>query len=354
LLARSVARQRELAIRSALGAGRSRLFRQVLTESVMLSVAGGIIGVLLASWLLRLFVSLSPVSFPRIQAIAIDNGVLIFTLAVATLTGVLFGLAPARQGFRTDPNDSLRDTGTRGATGGSRGTSRTLVTAEIALALVLVIGAGLMLKSLLRMQQESTGYQTEGVLTFNINLPAAKYPGTEPRDFYRRLLDEARSVPGVQSAAAINFAPMINFGFNGPFSVVGQPPFELGKAPMTEYRFVSPGYFATMGISVRRGEEFTLQHNETDRAVVIVNETMATKYFGGQDPIGQRINLGVDAQPVAREVIGVVADVRDVALGAAPVAEVFVPHAQVPANSMAIVVRLAREMRMDAVLPSLR
>ena len=354
LLARSVTRQRELAIRAALGAGRSRILRQVLTESVMLSVTGGILGVLLASWLVRLFVALSPTNFPRMQSIAIDTGVLLFTFAVAVLTGVLFGLAPARQGFRTDPNDSLRETGTRGATGGPRGTSRTLVTAEVALAVVLVIGAGLMVRSLRNMQQEATGFQTEGILTFNMNLPSAKYPGAAPREFYRRLLDEIRSVPGVQSAATINYAPMTNFGFNGGFSVVGQPPFEAGEAPVTEFRFVSPGYFSTMGIAVRRGEGFTERHNENDRPVVIINETMAQKYFGGGDPIGQHIALVVDAPKVTREVVGVVADVRDAALAAAPVPEVFVPHAQAPLNAMAVVVRLAGEMRIDSVLPSIR
>jgi len=354
LLARSVARQRELAVRSALGAGRGRIFRQVLTESVMLSVASGTVGVLLASWLLRLFVSLSPASFPRVQTISIDTGVLGFTLLVAMATGILFGLAPARQGFRADPNDSLKDTGTRGATGGSRRSSRALVTAEIALALVLVVGAGLMVKSLLRLQQEAPGYEASGLMTFNLNLPQAKYPNAEPRDFYRRLLEEIRSVPGVQSAAAINFAPMTNFGFNGTFTVVGQPAFEPGKAPVTEYRFISPGYFATMAIPVLRGSDFSDRNNETDRPVVIINDTMARTYFGGADPIGQQMQLGVDPVKVTREVIAVVADVRDAGLSVTPVAEVFVPHAQAPLNAMAIVVRAAREMRMEAVLPPIR
>jgi len=354
LLARSVSRQRELAVRSALGAGRGRIFRQVLTESVMLSVVSGTVGVLLAMWLLRLFVSLSPASFPRVQAISIDTGVLGFTLLVAMATGILFGLAPARQGFRTDPNDSLKDTGTRGATGGSRRTGQALVTAEIALALVLVIGAGLMVKSLMRLQQEAPGYNASGLITFNLNLPQAKYPNTEPRGFYRRLLEEIRSLPGVQSAAAINFAPMTNFGFNGAFTVVGQPAFEQGKAPVTEYRFVSPGYFATMGIPILRGADFSERNNETDRPVVIVNDAMARTYFGGHDPIGQQMQLGIDPAKVTREVIAVVADIRDAALSSTPVPEVFMPHAQVPLNAMALVVRASGEMRMDAVLPSIR
>jgi predicted permease len=355
LLARSVSRQRELAVRAAIGAQRGRLVRQLLTESVLLSAAGGLVGVLLASWLLRLFVALAPANFPRLQAITMDTGVLAFTFVVATLTGVLFGLAPARQGFRTNPNDSLRDTGVRGAAGGSsRGASRVLVVAEVALALVLVIGAGLLVKSLLRLQNEQPGFAADGVFTFNINLPQSKYPKTAPRDFYRRLVEETRAVPGVQSAAAINYAPMTNFGFNGPFSIKGQPPFDQGKAPATEYRFVSPGYFATMGIPVIGGTDFTPQHNETDRPVIIINEAMARQHFGAINPIGAQMWVAVDPQTTVREVVGVVGDVRDAALGARPVPETFIPHAQAPLGAMALVIRTSGEMRMENVLPSIR
>jgi putative ABC transport system permease protein len=344
-----------LAIRAAMGAGRRRLVRQLLTESVMLSLAGGIVGVLLASWLLRLFLAVAPPNFPRLNAITLDTGVLAFTLLVAMTTGLLFGMAPARQGFRTDPNDSLRDTGTRGATSGAaRGASRVLVIAEVALALVLVVGAALMLKSLLNLRAESTGFTADGVFTFNLSPPRARYPDSSPRQFYQRLLAELNAVPGVQSAAAITYAPMTNFGFNGPFTVQGQPPFEQGKAPVTEYRQTTPGYFATMGIPVLRGQDFTTQNNETDRPVVIINETMATKYFGGTDPIGGRIQLGVDPATVVREVVGVVADVRDAALGFNPVAETFIPHAQAPRREMAIVIRTAGGMQMENVLPMIR
>jgi putative ABC transport system permease protein len=162
------------------------------------------------------------------------------------------------------------------------------------------------------------------------------------------------ATPGVQSAAAINYAPMTNFGFNGPFSIKGQPPFEQGRAPAAEFRFVTPGYFATMGIPVLRGTGFGAQHNQNDRPVVIINETMARKYFGGADPIGSQMQLGVDAQATLREVIGVVGDVRDAALGTTPVPETFMPHAQAPSNAMAIVVRTAAGMTMEQVLPAVR
>ena len=351
LLARSVARRRELAIRAAIGAGRARIFRQVLTESVMLSMAGGVLGVLLASWLMRLFLSLSP-NLPRVQTISVDGRILVFTLTVAMLTGILFGLAPARHGFKADPNESLREGGTRSATGGAKGASRTLVTAEVALALVLVIGAGLLGKSLVRMQSESPGYRTEDIFTFNVSLPTAKYDSTAASEFYRRLIDELRALPGVQAAAAINYVPTTNWGFNGPFTVIGQPPFEQGKAPVTEYRTVTPGYFATMGIPIKRGQEFTDANSATDRPVVIINETMATRYFQNMDPIGARMQFGGDS--TTYEVIGIAGDVRDATLDRAPVPEVFGPHAQGPSNGMGIVLRLAEGISLDGVIPGVR
>ena len=353
LLARSVSRQRELAIRSALGAGRGRIFRQVLTESLMLSSLGGVAGVLLAGWLMRLFLSMSP-ALPRVQTISIDGGILLFTLGVAMFTGVLFGLAPARQGFHVDPNRSLRDSGTRGATGGAKGASRTLVVAEVALALVLVVGAGLLVKSLLRLQGQSVGYETDRIFTFNLSLPAAKYPKDAPAAFFRRAIEEIRTIPGVESAAAINYVPTTSFGFNGGFQVTGQPPFEAGKAPVTEFRFVTPGYFATMDIPVIRGQEFTDRHSASDRPVVIINQAMATRYFPNMDPIGATMQLVVDPQTVVREVIGVVGDVRDRSLDRAPVPEVFLPHAQGPLTAMGIVVRLAGDIPAETIAPAVR
>ena len=353
LLARSVSRQRELAIRSAIGAGRARIFRQVLTESLMLSAIGGVAGVLLASWLMRLFLSLSPV-LPRVQTISIDSRILLFTLAIAMITGVLFGLAPARQGFHADPNDSLRDSGTRSATGGSKGASRTLVTAEVALALVLVTGAGLLVKSLIRLQGESIGFETEGIFTFNLNLPAARYAPPTRADFYRRFLDDVRAVPGVQAAAAINYVPTTNFGFNGGFSIAGRPPFDAAKAPVAEFRFVTPGYFATMGVPILRGADFSSAQTAASAQVAIINDTMARQFFAGRDPIGEALLLGSGPNVAPRQIVGVVGDVRDGGLSIAPVPEIYLPHAQTGTAAMGIVVRLAGDMRMDAVLPTVR
>ena len=353
LLARSVGRERELAIRAAIGAGRGRLVRQLLTESLLLSILGGSVGVILASWLLRLFVAMAPAGFPRVSSIAIDTGILTFTLAVAMATGLIFGVAPARRGFRTDPNDSLRDTGARGATSGNRGASRLLVVAEIAVALMLVIGAGLMVKSLLKLQGERTGFRAEGLLTFELNLPAARYQSPALAAFYQRALGEIRAIPGVQSAGAINYLPLANFGFNGNFAIEGQPPFPRDAAPVVEYRAVTPGYFGTMGVPVVRGQDFTDQDNAAGRPVVIINQTMAERYWPNGNPIGSRVQLTFDSSAVWREVVGVVGDVRSWRVNTRPVPESYVPHTQAPTAGMGLVVRLDG-MNPAQVLPALR
>jgi putative ABC transport system permease protein len=354
LLARSVNRRRELAIRAAIGAGRWRIVRQLLTESVLLSVTGGVVGLLLASWLIRLFLAIAPASLPRFHPIAIDTGVLTFTMVLAMLTGLVFGMVPARRGFRTDANESLRDivaTGGKGATSGSaRGASRVLVIAEIATALVLVIGAGLMVKSLLRLQRQDPGFRAAGLMTFELALPAPRYPDGTAGPFYQRLLEQIRAVPGVEAAGAINFLPLANFGFNGAFAIEGRPPFPRETAPVVEYRAVTPGYFATMGIPFRRGQDFTDADGAGARPVVVINEAMARRYWQDDNPIGARLQLG---DTVWREVVGVVGDVRSWRMNTSPVPETYGPLLQVPRNSMAIAIRVSGRDP-SSVLPVIR
>ena len=356
LLARSVSRARELSIRAALGAGRIRLVRQLLTESLVLSAAGGIVGVLLASWLLRVFLAFAPANFAGVQAIGIDTQVLLVTVAVAMITGLLFGLAPARHGFQVDPNDSLRDTGTRGATSaGARGASRVLVVAEIALAMVLVIGAGLMVKSLLRLEAQDPGFRSDGVMTFQLNLPAAKYPSpAQVTQAVARVVSELQSIPAVASAGAINMIPLTNFGMNGGFSIVGRPPFQQqDRAPVVEYRVITPGYFGAMGIPIRRGSDLTGLESATGAPVVIINETMANQFWPNANPVGERLQLGWDPQNVTREIVGVTGDARSASLNAAPVPEAYVPHIQAPVNGMGFVMR-TQGVDPVSVLPAAR
>ena len=339
LLARSVVRQRELSIRAAIGAGRMRLVRQLLTESVLLSCAGGLVGVLTASWLVRLFLSFAPANFAGVQTVRIDMTVLLFTLAAAVLTGLVFGLAPARRAFRTNPNEGLRDTGARGATSAtSKGTSRALVVAEIAIAMVLVVGAGLMVKSLGKLEAQNTGFRPDGVLTFGLSLPPSRYE-TNDRvvQAYDRLLEQAKGVPGVQSAGAINMLPLVNFGFNTSFNIVGRPPFpQQDRAPILEVRAVTPDYFDAMGIPLLKGRTFTAADTAASRQVVIINETMARKFWPDESPLGQRLSFGPGAAN-ENEIVGVVGDTRSASLKTAPVSESFYPLSQFPQRTMAIV-----------------
>jgi putative ABC transport system permease protein len=341
LLARSVSRARELSVRAALGAGRLRLVRQLLTESLLLAAAGGIVGILLASWLVRLFLTLAPANFTGVQPIQLDTDVLLVTLAIAMVTGVLFGVAPARHGFQVDPNESLREAGARGATSaGARGASRVLVVAEIGLAMVLVIGAGLMVKSLLRLEAQDPGFRPDGVMTFQLNLPATKYKTTpEVAQTVAAVVTETGSIPGVAAAGAINMIPLTNFGMNGSFSIAGRPPFPPDRAPVVEYRTITRGYFAAMGIPIKRGADLTGLESATSAPVVIINEAMANQFWPGGNPIGERIQLGWDPQNVTREIVAVVGDTRSASLSAVPAAESYVPHIQAPLRSMGFVIR---------------
>jgi len=356
LLARSVSRGRELSIRAALGAGRRRLVRQLLTESMLLSVTGSVVGVLLASWLLRLFFALAPANFAGVQAIRIDLQVLVVTLAVAMVTAVLFGMAPARHGFQVNPNESLRDSTARGATSsGAKRASRALVVAEIALAMVLVVGAGLMVKSLARLEAQDAGFVADGVMTFQLTLPSAKYGSPDKiAQSIQQVVDDMRSLPGVTAAGATNMIPLVNFGMNSGFSIVGRPPFQQAdRAPIVEYRTITPGYFAAMGIPIKRGADFTGHETSNGASVVIINETMANQFWPNGNPIGERLQIGWEPPNVTREIVAVVGDSRSLSLSARPVPETYVPHIQAPLTGMGIVVR-TRGIDPAAILPAAR
>jgi putative ABC transport system permease protein len=340
LLARSVARRRELSIRAAIGASATRLVRQLFTESIVLAAIGGAAGVLLAGWLVRVFVAIAPAGFAGSQPIVVDGYVLAFAVAVALTTGLIFGVAPARGGLRADANESLREAGTRGATPGTLAAGRALVVAEIGLAIVLGLGAGVMVKSLLRLEEQDGGFRAGGVLTFQVSLPSTRYDDGKTRQAIRQLVESIRAVPGVASAGAISYLPLVNFGFSGPFSIVGRPPLaQADRAPAIEYRMVTPGYFTSMNIPMRRGVDFTDREDDRVRPVVIVNETMARQFWPNENPIGARVQLAYEGPTIVREVIGVVGDVRSRALDAVPVPESFVPHAQVPGGTMAFAIR---------------
>jgi putative ABC transport system permease protein len=365
LLARSVSRERELAVRTAIGAGRLRIVRQLLTESLLLSLVGGVLGVLLAGWLIRLFVSLAPPTFPRLALLGIDTGVLAFTLALATVTGLLFGLTPILRGMDTNPNDALREGARSGMSPRARVSTRVLVVSEVALALVLAVGAGLMVKSLLRLQGETTGFNPQGLLSFEVSLRGTKYQdstlggdgnqtSTKVAEFLRRAVETVRAIPGVRAAGAINMLPLVTFGFNGGFRIDGQPPFpDDGRAPIVEFRMVTPGYFEAAGVPLKAGRLFTDRDTAASPPMVIINETMAKRFWANASPVGSSVWLAIDDRETLREIVGIVGDVRSARLDLPPVPETFVPHQQAPVGGMGILVRTVRGDP-HAVVPAIR
>jgi putative ABC transport system permease protein len=339
LLARAVVREKDLAIRASLGAGRRRLFGQVMGETIALGIAGSAVGIGLAWGLLRIFVSLAPANFPRLAAIRLDESVLLFSLVIAVIAGLIAGIAPAVHLLRSDLNSVIRSGGNRGATAGrARAASRVLVIAEVALALALVTTAGLMVKSLMRLQAQDIGVTRVPVLTFGVGLPPLVADGTDAvRRFQTELLQRVRALPGVTHASAINMLPVAATGFNGPVRRLDQTGDNEG-VPVTEHRTVMNGYFDTMGVPIVAGRAFDDRDRPGPPFVTIVNETLARRLFPNLNPpevIGQQIR----AYGNPTEIVGVSANVRSRRPERAPDPELYFPFAQWPNPSMSYVVR---------------
>ncbi|HLM57075.1 MAG TPA: ABC transporter permease [Pyrinomonadaceae bacterium] len=315
LLVRSAARQRELAVRSALGASRWRLVRQLMTESLLIALAGGAAGLLISVWGLDFTSKGMPPTFTRFipgwKNMQIDQEVLLFTLCVSFATGIVFGIFPALQATRQNLSESLKEGGNKGATS-SRGAARSaLVVAELALSLVLVTGAGLMVRSFVEMLRADLGVRPEGVLTMEMSLPRAAYPEEPQRlDFYERLVSRVKALPGVQGAAAVNYIPMSRGGQSSTlFGVEGRPPEPKGREPYANYYVITPDYWEAAGTRLLRGRNFTEADDANSQKVVIVNDTLARRQFPQGDAIGQR--LVVDEKEGPWEIVGVAADVKD-------------------------------------------
>jgi predicted permease len=344
LLARAASRHREIAIRTALGAGRWRLVRQMLTESILLSLVGGTVGLLLALWGIDLLVSFSPADLPRVKEVAVDGRVLGFTLAVSLVTGIIFGLAPALQASRPDLSEALKEGG-RSATGGGRGqrVRSLLVIAEIALSLVLLVGAGLLMRSFVKLRSVSPGFNAEKVLTMQLDLSGPAYKkGSQVIAFHDQLLDRIKALPGVRSACTRSHVPIAADADYAllSFMVEGRPP-DPANRPVAFYNAVSPDYFKAMEISVLEGRQFDEHDVKKSRTVVIINETLALRYFSDERPIGKRMTLN-DENPKDEEwatIVGVVRDTKPRALDGQPVAEMYMPFAQQPRDSMSLMIR---------------
>jgi putative ABC transport system permease protein len=332
LLARGAARQKEVAVRTALGATRLRLVRQFLTESAILAIIGGGLGLLLALWGVEFLVALSPASIPRINEISLDARVVAVTIGVSLLTGLLFGLAPAMQFSKPDLNETLKDVGRSSTDGRHRQRLRgLLVISELALSIVLLAGAGLMIKSFIKVQGANPGFDTENLLTMRLSLPRSKYSDfNQQTRFFQELIERIQAQPGVQSTAAINALPLSGSTGDRSFKIEGRTPAPGEAGPDEELRFISFGYFSAMGISLFRGRDFTERDNSGAPRVVIVNQALADRYWSGDDALGKRIaysGLG-EGKPNWCEIVGVVSNVKHTGPDIPAKPEVYLPYLQ--------------------------
>ncbi|HEY2801334.1 MAG TPA: ABC transporter permease [Chthoniobacterales bacterium] len=342
LLARGLGRQKEIAIRRALGASRSRIVRQLLTESVLLALIGGLLGTFLAIWGTELLLAIAPASLPRLSEVRIDGGVLVFTVLVALATGLLFGLAPALQSSRLGLSEKLKE-GDRGSTAGHVRLRSGLIVSEVALALMLLIAAGLLIESFAQLARVQPGFNPESVLTFNVALPDNPYRDrAKASAFIQEVVRRIKDLPGVKSAAAGSVLPLSGAEEVDGFEIEGRPKSPRGQEPTANFRWVTPDYFRTLQIPLERGRVFTAHDNKDAPAVAIIDQTMARLYFPGVNPIGQRF-AGKDEKkrPRPREIVGIVGDVRHESLGAKPAPHIYFPHAQEGVGLMTVAVRSA-------------
>lgn len=341
MLARAISRQKEVAVRAALGASRWRIVRQLLTESLLLGTAGGALGLLLARWGLDLLLAAIPFKLPFWMNFGLDLRVLGFTLVVSLLTGLIFGIAPALQASHSDLNETLKEGG-RSAAGVGRNRSRNvLVVVEIALSLVLLVGAGLMISSFLRLQHVNPGLNTKGVLTMSLALPQAKYREPEQRtQFFGQLVESVRALPGVEAAAATTNLPLSGGRWGRSLTVEGYPILSVGQAPMIQHTVVMPSYFTTLGIPLLSGRDFRETDGPNAPKVTIIDERLAREYWPNASPLGKRIRFGPpeDNEPW-HTVVGVAGAVRHARLDVDTDKIVYLPHLQIPVNGLALVVR---------------
>ncbi len=345
LLSRAAAREREISIRSALGASRGRILRQFLTESLLLASLGGAAGLLLSVWGIDLLRAFGPDNVPRLQDVTVDRAVLAWTAFISLGSGILFGLAPAWHGTRLNLGDALKAGGrTGGESVGARRLRSVLVVSEIALAMMLLIGAGLLIRSFVSLQQVRPGFAAEQIVTMQISLPRARYPEQAlAAQFYDRLLPQVANVPGIRSAALASGLPPNGGQMSDTFLVEGQPLVDDSKAPLGNILMVTPGYFRTLGVPMVQGRDFAERDNREAPRVVVISETLARKFFPDTNPIGRRFKEGgIDrtANPWM-EIVGVVGDVKYEGLDTPTAPAFYLPYAQSPTRDMALVLKTA-------------
>jgi putative ABC transport system permease protein len=334
LLARAASRQKEIAVRAALGAGRTRVVRQFLTENLLLAGLGGALGLLLAFWGTRALVALSPAGIPRVETVSLDAWVVLFLFAITALTSVGFGLAPALQASAVNLSDTLKETGRGSSEGMQRNRLRSfLVASEFALALMLLIGAGLMVRSFFALQSVDPGFNPYNLLSMVVSVAGSNEAPVGNREiFYRQLLERVRALPGVESAAGINHLPLAGDLWGWPFTIEGRPKPRPGDEPGGVYRIATPGYFRTMKIPLLRGRDIAETDTGSAPGVVVINEKAARSYWLGEDPIGKRISFdaGTSEMPTWLTIIGIVKDAKQGDWAANPDEEVYLAAFQNP------------------------
>jgi putative ABC transport system permease protein len=357
LLSRAAVRGREVAIRTSMGASRWRITRQLLTESILLSLGGGILGVMLASACLGPLLRLSAGSLPAAFSVELDRGVLIFALVISIVTGLLFGIFPALRTAKLDLREALNE-GSRGSTGGpgQHRVRSVLVTAEIALAMLLLVGAGLLLRSFSHLQDVLPGFQPDHLLVADIPLSQTAYAKPEQRyEFFDRIVERAKSLPGVRAAGAASFLPVSGGGGLIHFNITGRPPKSPHDYTAAGYRTITPGYFETLGVSLKQGRLLTAHDTEKAPFVVLINTTMAQTYFPNENPLGKRMQIGATPEEEkdvpTMEVVGVVGDMRQ-GLDLDPKAEMYLPYRQadqiLPVFQLSVVLRTATDPLLEA------
>jgi predicted permease len=343
MLARAIRREREISIRAALGADRSRLIRQLLTESLLLSITGGAAGLLLASIGLKALLRVSPLDIPRPPNIGFDWRVLVFSFSLAIATGVLFGLAPALHSVGAKLGNSLNERTDMSSSRQGR-TRSILIVGETAIGLVLLVGAGLLIRSLWGLLHTNPGFDSHNVLTFKVDVPETRYPYSASVRFHRDLLDRIQALPGVASASAVLPLPLSDSHYQVSFQITGHPLPE-SERPSAGFRAISPGYLATMHVSLIKGRDFNVRDDDKSLGVVIVNQAFADRFFPGEDPVGRhmRPDFSINGDPQDREIVGVVGNIKDRSLSAEFNPEYYVPLAQGMISSATICVRFASD-----------
>lgn len=342
LLVRAAGRRHELSVRTALGASQKRIFRQLITESLLLALIGGGAGLMIAFWSMDAIVAMTPADIPRIDAVSLDGTVLGFALLISLITGLLFGLAPGFQNAFTVVADSLRTFGARGTTGGRRPIRHVLMIMETAMALVLLVGAGLLIRSFINLTQVDHGFNADNLLVMRMSLDTRAYRTNEQAlTYFQQLTDRIEALPGVQSVGGTTSLPMSDVGsdFDRPYWRTTDPTPAPGEAPEVYIRMVRPGYFATMQTPLIRGNTITNEHREGSPRVIMINRTLADRAWPGEDPVGRHLTIDYQRGAYPYEVIGVVEDMRHYGPRSTPNPEAFIPHAQNVYRIMNMVIR---------------